>query len=207
MNCFKKELWATPSEQKSAVDCGLITYSMPDVTGLMRIVAKPIALSERQPTDSEKNEHGRCYYGHWYQGSWHWVLSNIQRQGATHFLPAGVEVLPAACFAPEEEKKAEKPKGKAPDAELLLEDWNIKIQKADLSYDPLQRKHYVYVWANIRRKDKRAFDSVVGKFIEIYRDGRLFEIEAEKIRHFIDADNLVSASADIFCKISFYGHE
>lgn len=95
MSHYEKELWATPSKRESAVD-----YVIPDATGLVCIVARPIALSERQPVDSEKNEYGQCYYGNWFRGSWSWTLVSIPGGWNTHFLPAGVEVLPATCFAP-----------------------------------------------------------------------------------------------------------
>lgn len=82
---------------------GAVDYAIPGATGLVCVVAKPIALSERQPADSEKDERGKCYYGQWWDGSWSWTLASVQLFWATHFLPAGVEVLPATCFNPVED--------------------------------------------------------------------------------------------------------
>lgn len=102
MNPFKKHLWMTPSRPEEAINSGMIDYVTPSATGLLRVVAKPIALSERRPADIEKNEYDQCYYGRWHDGSWEWKLVNIPLPCVTHFLPAGVEVLPATCFAPDE---------------------------------------------------------------------------------------------------------
>ena len=199
MNPFKKHLWMTPSRPEEAINSGMIDYVTPSATGLLRVVAKPIALSERQPVDSEKNEHGQCYYGHWYQGSWHWVLSGMQRQGATHFLPAGVEVLPATCFAPEEENGAEESKEKALDTELLLVEWDVACTKFEHCADPLERKLTYSVKAEIQRKDRKPFDSVIGKFIKVLKNDMLFEVKHEKKRHFLNSDGSVSMAADILC--------
>lgn len=79
-------------------------YVIPDATGLVCVVARPIALTERRPDEAEKSENGECYYGCWDRGgTWEWVFVNMRPSWATHFLPAGVEVLPATCFNPTEE--------------------------------------------------------------------------------------------------------
>lgn len=81
-----------------AVDCVI-----PDATGLACVVAKPIALSERKPDESEKDDSGRCYYGEWEGTSWIWIFGSLEGKWSTHFLPAGVEALPATCFNPLED--------------------------------------------------------------------------------------------------------
>lgn len=82
---------------------GAVDYAIPGATGLVCVVAKPIALSERQPDESEKDDSGRCYYGEWEGTSWIWIFGSLEGKWSTHFLPAGIEVLPAACFNPLED--------------------------------------------------------------------------------------------------------
>lgn len=83
---------------------GAVDYVIPDVTGLVCVAARPVPLAERRPDEAEKSEKGECYYGHWDRsGTWEWVFVNMCPSWATHFLPAGVEALPATCFNPTEE--------------------------------------------------------------------------------------------------------
>ena len=96
-----KEIKERSFVRKNVCD-GAVDYMIPDATGLVCVVAKPVPLTEGQPDDSEKDERGKCYYGRWWDGSWSWALASVQLSWATHFLPAGVEVLPATCFAPDE---------------------------------------------------------------------------------------------------------
>lgn len=81
---------------------GAVDYVIPDATGLVCVVAKPVPLAERRPDDSEKDESSRCYYGEWYCGSWQWTFGSVEGKWSTHFLPAGIEALPATCFNPTE---------------------------------------------------------------------------------------------------------
>lgn len=178
---------------------GAVDYVIPDPTGLVCVVSRPVPLSERQPADSEKNEHGQCYYGSWYHNSWHWYVCTAPFSWSTHFLPAGVEVLPAACFAPEEENEVEEPKEKVPDTELLLAEWDVADTKFEHCVDPLERKWAYSVRAEIQRKDRKPFDSVIGKFIKVLKNDMLFEIRHEKKRHFLNSDGSVSVAADILC--------
>lgn len=105
MNPLGKQLWMMPAGPDGTNVCsGAVDYVIPDATGLVCVVAKPVPLAERRPDGAEKSENGKCYYGRWDRGgTWEWVFVNMCPSWATHFLPAGVEVLPATCFNPTEE--------------------------------------------------------------------------------------------------------
>ncbi len=103
MNFFVKRFWMGCQKPSAAINSGMVDYVMPDPTGLIRVVAKPVSLSDRDPLSQELTESGFCWYGYWHNESWHWEWDRNPWASHTHFLPAGVEVLPATCFNPLED--------------------------------------------------------------------------------------------------------
>lgn len=65
-------------------------------------IDQPIALAQRDPAVAElsHNPPGFCWFGAWENGRWDWVWDLRPWAHHTHFLPAGVEVLPVRCCGP-----------------------------------------------------------------------------------------------------------
>jgi hypothetical protein len=202
MNPLEKQLWMRPARLDGAPENILReiaekegAISVRKLHQLMQVAADSAAREVKERHLTHKNVcSGAVDYN-----SWHWYVCTAPFSWSTHFLPAGVEVLPAACFAPEEENEVEEPKEKVPDTELLLAEWDVADTKFEHCVDPLERKWAYSVRAEIQRKDRKPFDSVIGKFIKVLKNDMLFEIRHEKKRHFLNSDGSVSMAADILC--------
>lgn len=77
-------------------------------------------------------------------------------------------------------------------------EWDASPAKIEHSIDPFTKTSTYYAKVEIQRKDRKVFDSPVGKYIEL--SGKPFKITEAKMNHFLDTDGHVSASAFILCE-------
>lgn len=61
-------------------------------------VERPIALAERDPEPIDRSPSGWAWWGHWESGRWVWMWDTDPWEHHTHWLPAGVEVLPVRVY-------------------------------------------------------------------------------------------------------------
>ena len=77
-------------------------------------------------------------------------------------------------------------------------EWDMSPMKIEHSIDPFTKTSIYYAKVEIQRKDRKVFDSPVGKYIEL--SGKPFKITKAKMNHFLDTNGHVSASAFILCE-------
>jgi hypothetical protein len=67
------------------------------------LIDRPIAIAHMEPDEIDR-QLGACWWGQWCGDSWLWSWALRPTGDQTHWLPAGVEVLPVRCCMPEAQR-------------------------------------------------------------------------------------------------------